>query len=804
MLLIGILVFLGVVLTLGFQRASLPVWTLGLGIFLLLASYFSQGHTLLLTVAWIIYVGVFGLLNIRPLRVRLLSSAIFLFYRQVMPALSQTESEALNAGNVGWEGELFAGMPNWQKLEQIPISRLTDEERAFMEGPVEAFCSKVDSWTMHHTMHIPTELLDFLRKNGFLGMIIPKRYGGLEFSHFAHSQVITKLASASCAAAILTSVPNSLGPAELLLHYGTEEQKNYYLPRLAKGDDVPCFALTSPVAGSDAGAIEDYGIVCEAEFEGKKQLCMRLNWNKRYITLAPVATLLGLAFKLYDPDHLLGKEENLGVTCALIPTHLPNVEVGRRHAPLHSPFPNGPTRGCDVIIPVDAIIGGAKMAGQGWRMLMECLAAGRGISLPSMATGGSRMAALATGAYARIRTQFHMPIGKMGGVEEALTRVVGNIYAMEATRVLTVSVLDQGQRPAVASAIAKLHTTEMARRVVLDAMDIHGGKGICMGSKNYLAQGYIELPVSITVEGANILTRSMIVFGQGAVRCHPYVVPEMKAAANPDRAAGLIEFDQAIFAHLGFIVSNKIRAFVLGLTNGRLSTAPSGDLKRYYQKFARFSAALAFMSDMAMVSMGGELKRAEKLSGRFGDVLSHLYVGSCVLKYYAEGKYASEELPVVQWICEDLLFKMQTQLDGILANFPNRFLSAMCRVVVFPRGQYLRAPSDRLGSKVAKLFMEPTKLRDRMSADLYTTPNDNNPAAKVQAILPEVVAMEALEKRVASARREYPLTAKTHAEWMETAVTHGVITPEEASTLSRVYAAKMDVINVDDFDPDFK
>ena len=457
-----------------------------------------------------------------------------------------------------------------------------------------------------------------------------------------------------------------------------------------------------------------------------------------------------------------------------------------------------------MIIPVDAIIGGAKMAGQGWRMLMECLAAGRGISLPSMVTGGSRMGALATGAYARIRNQFHMPIGKMGGVEEALTRIVGNTYAMEATRVLTVSVLDQGQRPAVASAIAKLHTTEMARRVVIDAMDIHGGKGICMGPKNYLAQGYIELPVSITVEGANILTRSMIVFGQGAVRCHPYVVPEMKAAANPDRAAGLKEFDQAIFAHLGFIVSNKTRAFVLGLTNGRLSAAPSGDLKRYYQKFARFSAALAFMSDMAMVSMGGELKRAEKLSGRFGDLLSHLYVGSCVLKYYSDGKCASDELPVVQWVCEDLLFKMQTQLNGILANFPNRFLAAMCRIVVFPRGQYLRAPSDRLGSKVAKTFMEPTKLRDRMAADLYTTPNDNNPAAKAQAILPEVVAMEALEKRVASARREYPLTAKTHAEWMETAVKHGVVTPEEASALTRLYAAKMDVINVDDFDPDFK
>lgn len=803
MLLIGIVLFLGVILVLGFQRASLPVWTITLGIYLLLATYFSHHHGFLLTVTWVVFVAVFGLLNIRPLRIRLLTNPIFSFYRQVMPALSQTEREALNAGNVGWEGDLFSGKPDWNKLEQIPLSRLSDEERAFMDGPVEEFCTMVNSWEMHHTMQIPTPLLDFLRQNGFLGMIIPKQYGGLEFSHFAHSQVITKLSSASCAAAILTSVPNSLGPAELLLHYGTEEQKNHYLPRLAKGIDVPCFALTSPVAGSDAGAIEDYGIVCEAEFEGRKQLCMRLNWNKRYITLAPVATLLGLAFKLYDPDHLIGTEENIGITCALIPTDLPNVTIGRRHAPLHSPFPNGPTQGHDVIIPIDAIIGGVKMAGQGWRMLMECLAAGRGISLPSMVTGGSRLAALATGAYARMRTQFHLPIAKMGGVEEALTTVVTNSYAMEATRLFTVSVLDQGSRPAVASAIAKYHTTEMARKVVISAMDIHGGKGICMGPKNYLAQGYIELPVSITVEGANILTRSLMIFGQGAVRCHPYVLAEMKAAANEDRAAASREFDTAIIGHIGFTISNKIRAFVLGLTNGRLSTAPNGLVKRYYQQFARFSAALAYMSDVAMMTMGGELKRAEKLSGRFADLLSHLYVGSCVLKYYADGKYSPDETPVVRWICEDLLFKMQTQLDGILRNLPNRFVAALCRIVVFPRGCYLQAPNDHLGSKAAKMLTELTNLRVRMAHDLYVTPNDNNPAAKVNALMSEVLAVEALEKRVSSARRQYPLTSKTHAEWMETAVKHGVISPEEAKMLSKIYDAKMDVINVDDFPASF-
>ena len=803
MVLAWIVLWLAVMMVLAFQRASLSVWTIGLGVFLLLCSYFSSFHPVVLGIFWIIYAAIFVTLNVRPLRRHLLSRALFSFYRQVMPSLSDTEREALNAGNVGWEGEVFSGMPNWDKLQKISISQLSAEESAFIDGPVEEFCRLVDSWNMYHTMELPTKLLDYLRKNGFLGMIIPKQYGGLEFSHFAHSQVITKLASSSCAAAILTSVPNSLGPAELLLHYGTDEQKNYYLPRLAKGDDVPCFALTSPTAGSDAGAIEDLGIVCEAEFEGKKQICIRLNWNKRYITLAPVATLLGLAFKMYDPDHLLGDKESLGITCALIPTHLANVEIGRRHVPLHSPFPNGPTKGRDVIVPLDAIIGGVKMAGQGWRMLMECLAAGRSISLPSMTTGGSRMAGLATGAYARIRQQFNMPIAKFGGVEEALTRIATNIYAMEATRVLTVSTLDHGLRPAVASAIAKYHATEMGRQVVNDAMDVHGGKGICMGPSNYLAQGYIELPVAITVEGANILTRSMIIFGQGAIRCHPYVLAEMMAAMNQDRNAGLKEFDKAIFGHIGFIVSNKVRAFVLGLTNGRLSRAPSGVLKRYYQQFARFSAALAYMADIAMVTMGGELKRAEKISARYGDLLSYLYVGSCVLKYYTDAGSPEAELPVVEWICQDLLFKMQKQLDGLLSNLPHKVLGKILRYgVIFPRGKYLCPPSDCLGEKVAQLLTQPSSFRDRMAKDLYVTPNENNPAGLACSILEKAIAVEPLEKKLSTARRDYPNEAKTREEWMKVALSHNVISADEAELLNKTFIEKMSVINVDDFGPE--
>jgi acyl-CoA dehydrogenase len=798
-----IVAWLVVMMGLAFQRASLSVWTIGMGVFLFLCSAFSAFHFVTLSFFWLIYAAVFIVLNVRPLRRHLLTRSIFAIYKKIMPSLSDTEREALTAGNVGWEGDLFSGMPDWSKLQQIPLSTLSAEERAFMDGPVETFCQMVDSWTMHHTMQMPTALLDYLRRNGFLGMIIPKKYGGMEFSHFAHSQVITKLSSASCAAAILTSVPNSLGPAELLLRYGTEEQRSYYLPRLAKGDEVPCFALTSPVAGSDAGSIEDYGVVCEAEYDGKKQLCMRLNWNKRYITLAPVATLLGLAFKLYDPNHLLGKEESLGITCALIPAHLPNVDIGRRHAPLHSPFPNGPTCGKDVIVPLNAIIGGVKMAGQGWRMLMECLAAGRGISLPSMVTGGSRMAALATGAYSRIRQQFNMPIGKFGGIEEALTRIATNAYAMEATRIVTVSTLDQGARPAVASAIAKYHTTEMARKTIIDAMDVHGGKGICMGKKNYLAQGYIELPVSITVEGANILTRSMIIFGQGAVRCHPYVLPEMMAAMDSNAEAGLKAFDEAIFSHLGFIGSNKVRALVLGLTGGRLARVPAGPMKRYYQQFSRFSAALAYMADVAMVTMGGELKRAEKLSARFADLLSYLYVGSSVLRFFEEAKLPAEEMPVVKWICQDLLYKMQMQLDGILTNFPNKVLAKLIRhLVIFPLGKNIAAPDDRLGAKVAKLLLEPTAFRERLAKDLYITPNDNNPAAQLTGIMEQVIAVEPLEKKLMAVRKDVSLHAKTRDEWVEAAIAKNILTQDEANSLQKAYIAKMGAINVDDFAAD--
>jgi len=529
------------------------------------------------------------------------------------------------------------------------------------------------------------------------------------------------------------------------LHYGTQAQKKHYLPRLASGEEVPCFALTSPVAGSDAASIVDSGVLCRQMIEGEEKLGIRLNWDKRYITLAPVATLLGLAFKLYDPDHLVGDVEEIGITCALIPTSTPGVVIGRQHFPLSCAFPNGPTQGKDVFIPLDWVIGGKKTLGHGWRMLMECLAAGRSISLPSMVSGSVKRAVFATGAYARIRQQFNTYIGAFGGVQESLAKMGASAYLIEATRLFTVAALDRGQQPAVASAISKCHVTGIARVILNHAMDVHGGKGICMGPNNYLAQNYIEAPISITVEGANILTRSMIIFGQGAIRCHPYILKEMTAATNKDKKAGLIAFDKELFGHLGFIMSNRTRAFFLGLSKGRLARAPKGALKRYYQQFSQYSAAFAFVSDVAMIAIGGKLKREEALSARLGDLLSLLYMGSSAIKYY-ELQGDDEAFPFIQWVCEDLLYQLQTQLDGFLLNMPNRFLANILRMTVFPLGRRLKPPSDRLGQAVAQLLLHPSRVRADLSRHLYVKDSPYNPIGQMDAILQQVIAVEPLEK----------------------------------------------------------
>ncbi len=667
--------------------------------------------------------GVFAigalLLNGSPLRRAVVSAPLLALFRRILPHVSQTEQEALDAGTVWWDGDLFSGDPDWNKLLAFPKPTLTADEKAFVDGPVEELCAMLDDWEITHELNdLPPVAWQFIKDKGFLGMIIPKQFGGMGFSALAHSEVVTKLTTRSATASVSVMVPNSLGPAELLLHYGTDAQKNYYLPRLAKGVEMPCFALTSPEAGSDAGGIPDFGIVCRGEWEGKPDvLGIRLTWEKRYITLGPIATLLGLAFRLYDPDHILGKHDDIGITLALIPTKTQGVQIGRRHLPLNIVFMNGPNWGKDVFIPIDYVIGGVDYVGQGWKMLMNCLAAGRSISLPGSGTGMAKMCALTTGAYGRVRTQFKMSVGKFEGVEEAIARIGGHAYLMEATRVMTAGAIDLGEKPSVVSAIVKYHLTELARIVMNDAMDVHGGKGICMGPSNYLARAYQSVPIAITVEGANILTRSMIIFGQGAIRGHPYVLKEIAATQEPDRRKALVDFDAAFFGHVAFVVSNFARAFWMGITRASFVSAP-GDrhTHRYYRQLTRLSSGFALTADAAMLLLGGSLKRRERLSARLGDILSWLYLASATLKRYEDSGRPADDLPFVHWAMHDALHKIQQAFYGLFENLPNRFVAGALRLVVFTYGREFEPPRDNLGHAVVQTLLAPGPARDRLTA----------------------------------------------------------------------------------------
>lgn len=801
--LLWILFSIGCISVLAFNRASLRVWTLGLFFLLFLISVLSNCSVFTLTVLWVIFAALALFLNITPLRRALFSNRVLAFYRRIMPSMSQTEEEALNAGDLDWTAEVFSGMPDWKKLAALPRNSLSAEEQAFLAGPVEKLCAMLSDWKITQIdRDIPLEVWEHLKNEGYFGLIIPKKFGGKEFSALAHAQIIAKVSSVSVSVATTLSVPNSLGPAELLLKYGTEDQQNYYLPRLARGEEIPCFGLTSPVAGSDASSITDSGIICNAEIDGKMQLAIRLNWNKRYITLSPIATLIGLAFKLYDPENLLGKKTELGITCALIPSDTQGVVTGRRHYPVCSAFLNGPTQGHDVLIPIERIIGGAKMAGQGWRMLMECLAAGRGISLPSMVSGGIKKSVFTSGAYARIRRQFNTYIGSFGGVEEALAQILGLGYISESLRMFTLSYLDRGIHPVVASAVSKYHSTELARKILNHAMDVHGGKGICMGPNNYLAQNYIEGPVSITVEGANILTRSMIIFGQGAMRCHPYVHRELSAAKNPDKKQAAKEFDKALFAHFGYLISNKVRAFYLAISRGRFALAPKSPLKRYYQMASRYSAAFAYVADMSMLVLGGSLKRREQLSARLGDALSNLYMISAVLKHY-EIESNPESLPVAEWACQYLLKQTQGALNELLINFPNRFVAAILRCVIFPwfSGR-LRLPSDRLGAKLANLMITPSRTRERVSQHVYVSNTPLNPLRDFSAAFQQAMEVEPLLKKIADGVKSGALKGKNLSENIELAQRCGILSISEAQAVLAADVLKMKIINVDDFSND--
>lgn len=778
------------------KQAAIQVWTIAFGLMLLFAMYLEP-HSLFFKVTMWSMFAVLLLASIKPLRVILFSTAIFSKMRRLMPSMSHTEQVALEAGTVGWDAELFSGSPDFERLLANQPIESSDEERAFLEGPVNQLCRLLDDWDItHNHTDLPDHVWTFIKDNGFLGMIIPKQYGGLELSATTQTAVLVKLYGRSVTAATTVSVPNSLGPAELLLKYGTEAQKNYYLPRLARGLDIPCFALTGPNAGSDAASIPDTGMVCYQELNGQKVLGVRLNWDKRYITLCPVATVIGLAFRLFDPDNLLGKGEDVGISCALIPAETPGVKKGRRHFPLNTAFLNGPTQGKDVFVSMDCLIGGADMAGHGWRMLMECLSAGRAISLPSSAVGGIQAAALASGAYARVRKQFNTPIGKFEGIEEPLARIAGNTYMTDAALTMTVAAIDHGAKPSVAGAILKYHTTERARLVGQDAMDIHGGKGICLGPNNYLGRSYQAGPISITVEGANILTRNLIIFGQGAIRCHPYVYQEMKSITDNNVTA----FDTAFWGHVGFVLSNMLQSMLFTLTDGRLTGAPRGSMRRYYQLIHRYSSNLAFLADFSMIVLGASLKRREKMSARLGDILSDLYMVSAVLRRFKQDGEHEADKPLVDWCCQELFFACEQAIQGVITNFPVRWARVVLRFMLQPFGGRRQKPSDALGQRLATLMMEPGEVRSRLTRHVFSEAIDTCPLGHLEAVFHEVCAVASLEKRVSDAVKEGKLKSLTLLQQIVEAQQQGVLTTDEAMQLQRAEEGRQRVIAVDDFD----
>lgn len=743
-------------------------------------------------------------LSIPPLRRSLLVEPAFRAVKSILPKVSDTEQQALDAGTVGFDAELFSGTPDWDKLRSVPPIVLTPEEQAFLDGPTEELCAMIKDWQVRHAQReIPEEIWAFVKKHGFLGMLISKEHGGLGFSPQAQSLILGKIASRSPDVVTIVMVPNSLGPGELIEKYGTETQKEHYLPRLARGDEVPCFSLTGPTSGSDAATMRDIGTVTRGMHDGKEVLGIKLSWDKRYITLGPKATLVGLAFRLFDPDKLLGKGEDIGITVGLIPADHPGVNIGRRHLPSGAAFPNGPNWGEDVFIPMDFIIGGEKMVGQGWRMLMECLAAGRAISLPSSATAGAKMMLRVTTAYGRIRKQFGLPVAKMEGIQEPIARMVETAYLNEAARAVTASMVSRGEKPSVISALMKYQTTERLRKAVDDAMDIHGGRAICDGPTNYLQSAYQMVPVGITVEGANILTRTLITFAQGALRAHPYLYKEVQAVQNPDSDQGLEQFEDAFLNHLSFSLSNVAGAFFHNVTLGFFGSVPekARGLESVYRQLWRSSRNFALVSDLTVALLGGGLKTKQRITGRLADALSELYLLSCVLKRFEDDEKPVADRPIVALCAHNSLYRFEQAIRGAVDNFPNTPARWLMRVLIFPFGRHYSPAPDKLGSQVVSLVLEPGDVRDRLTRHIFVSEDVNDPTGILEVTLKKVIAAEQAEKKLDRAIRAGTVRRYHGIDWFADAVSKGVLTQEESEQLREVERLVAKVIAVDHFDP---
>ncbi|MDP3814035.1 acyl-CoA dehydrogenase [Pseudomonas sp.] len=779
----------------------LPAFGL-LAAYLLLLSAFSQAPVWLLNSLWLLLLALALPLALPQLRRKLISAPLFAWFQRVLPPMSATERDAIEAGTVWWDGELFSGRPDWDSLLAYPKAQLSEEEQAFLDGPTEALCAMVSDWQIGQQMDLPAEAWAHIKRHGFFALIIPQQYGGKGFSALAHSQVAMKLATRSGDLASTVMVPNSLGPAELLLHYGTEAQRNHYLPRLARGDDIPCFALTGPLAGSDASAMPDSGIICTGQWQGEQVIGLRLTWEKRYITLGPVATLLGLAFKAYDPEHLLGDEEDLGISLALVPTDTPGVEIGRRHLPLGAAFMNGPNSGKDVFIPLDYLIGGQAMLGKGWMMLMNCLSVGRSISLPAVGTGAAKFTSLVTGQYSQIREQFNLPLAAFEGIQQALARIAGNAWLMDSARILTANAVDLGEKPSVLSAILKYHLTERGRECIGHAMDVHGGKGIVMGPNNYLARAWQGAPIFITVEGANILSRNLMIFGQGAIRCHPYVLKEMALASREDQEQALLEFDELLLQHLGFAIGNAASSWLLSLGLGVFSQVPGDRISRpYFRALNRLAAAFALLADTSMMLLGGELKRRERLSARLGDVLSHLYLASAALKRYHDLGYPEHSQPMLRWAMEESLSQAEQALDKLLDNFPSKPLGCALRVLVLPFGRRHKGPSDKLDAEVAAIIGRNSgdPALEELLTGCYRPQTEQDPVGALQQAMDLLHSVQPLQKKLHQAVKDGQVQERPGQSLIEAALAAGILSSAEAHSLQQAEAARRLVINVDDF-----
>lgn len=798
---IGLIIII-MLLAMLYLNVSLLIFTLVFFTELILSIYFSL-HGLLII---LLIIGTFLSLafSLKPLRQKYISMPFFFMFKKMLLPLSNTEREAIDAGSVWWDGQLFSGTPDWKSLIKIEKPNLNEEEQAFLDGAVVELCRMSDAWKINHDWGvIPTHIIDYVRDNKFLAMIIPKEYGGLGFSAVAQSEILIKISNTGAAITYLVAVPNSLGPSELLIQYGTEKQKDYYLPRLVAGKEIPCFALTAPTAGSDAASIPDIGVVCKGQWQGEEVMGIRLNFSKRYITLAPIATLIGLAFRLQDPDHLIGNVNDYGITCALLPRTTKGLIIGRRHLPVGDTFLNGPLEGKNVFVPLHYIIGGQKMAGKGWRMLVNCLSVGRCITLPTAAAAFSKRAVMGTTAYASLRKQFNLPIKQFEGIQKPLARMSGLTYIINAARLHTIQSVDAGEKPAVPSAILKYHCTEMARQCLLDAMDIHAGKAVMKGPKNYIASGYESIPIAITVEGANILTRNLMIFGQGAIRSHPYVLKEIQLASKDANKTVIADFDHVLFKHIGYSMRNSVRAFLLAISSSQISMNPGHkSLARYYAHLTRLSAAFTLVADLSMLSLQSKLKSMEMLSARLGDLLSNLYLASMVLKHYENDACPEEDLPLVQWSLDYLLNQYQQAFTGIINNYPNKPLAYLIRFLIFPLGLHFKAPSDKLESKLTQTVTENNATRDRLTAGLYMEQGENNPLAYMNKIFLESLELKPLDKKIRQAIKNKTLAKLQGVRLIKKAREEKVISKKEAEKLIAFDERLMSVIHVDDFDQD--